>query len=264
MAIITPGNAFGADMGQDPAKRPLATVDGKPITEEDVTRYIMAMGRNGQAYNNPQGRAAVLEQLIAQRLFLLDAQRNLMEREPAFKEQLAVIKEQLLMEYAISKCVEAVKVKEEDVKSFYEAHKDQLNADETVNASHILVDSEEKANEIMASIQNGEISFEDAAKQYSSCPSSEQGGNLGDFGRGQMVPEFDTACFEMAEGEMRGPVQTQFGYHIIKLNKKNEATPMAYEDIKNELYAQVTREKQQAAYQSKVNQLKILYPVDKF
>jgi len=168
------------------------------------------------------------------------------------------------MEYAIAKCVESVKVKEEDVKAFYEAHKDQLNAEESVNASHILVDHEDKAKEIMDSIENGDITFEDAARQYSSCPSSAQGGNLGDFGRGQMVPEFDTACFEMAEGEIRGPVQTQFGYHIIKLNKKNEAAPMAYADIKDELAAQVTREKQQAAYQSKVNQLKILYPVDKF
>ena len=258
--ILTP-NSFGSN--PQPTARVLANVGGKPITEEDVTRFIMAMGRNGQAYNNPQGRAAVLEQLIAQRLFLLDAQRNLFEREQAFKDQLAAVKEQLLMEYAISKCVESVRVTEEDVRGYYDTHKDEMMDEETVNASHILVDSEEKATELLNAINAGEISFEDAARDNSSCPSSAQGGNLGDFGRGQMVPEFDTACFEMEEGEVRGPVKTQFGYHLIRLNKKNPAEALSYNDVRAQLYEQLTREKQQAAYQSKINQLKIMYPVDR-
>ena len=259
--ILTPGS-FGAN-NQAPTARVLANVAGKPITEEDVTRFIAALGRNAQAYNNPQGRAAVLEQLIAQRLFLLDAQRNLLERDQAFKDQLAAVKEQLLMEYAISKCVESVRVTEDEVRGYYDSHKEEMTEGETVNASHILVDSEDKANEILAALGAGEITFEDAAKAHSTCPSSQQGGNLGDFGRGQMVPEFDTACFEMAEGEVRGPVKTQFGYHLIRLNKKNEAQALSYNDVRAQLYEQLTREKQQAAYQSKINQLKIMYPVDK-
>ena len=259
--ILTPGS-FGAN-NQQPTARVLAQVNGKAITEEDVTRFIMAMGRNGQAYNNTQGRAAVLEQLIAQRLFLLDAQRNLYEREQAFKDQLAAVKEQLLMEYAISKCVESVRLTEEEVRAYYDSHKEEMTEGETVNASPILVDSEEKATELLAAINAGEISFEDAARDNSSCPSSAQGGNLGDFGRGQMVPEFDTACFEMEEGEVRGPVKTQFGYHLIRLNKKNAAEALSYNDVRAQLYEQLTREKQQAAYQSKINQLKIMYPVDR-
>ena len=258
--ILTP-NSFGTN--PQPTGKVLATVGGKPITEEDVTRFIMAMGRNGQAYNNPKGRAAVLEQIVAQRLFLLDAQRNLLERDQAFKDQLAKVKEQLLMEYAIAKCVESVRVTEEDVRGYYDTHKDEMVDEESVNASHILVDSEDKANALLASINAGEITFEDAARENSSCPSSAQGGNLGDFGRGQMVPEFDSACFDMEEGEVRGPIKTQFGYHIIRLNKKNPAETLSYNDVRSQLYEQLTREKQQAAYQSKINQLKILYPVDK-
>ncbi len=261
MAILIPGD-FAAEAKQN--GQVLANVGGKPITSEDVDRFMTAMGRQGQAYNNPQGRAAILEQLIAQRLFLLDAQRNLLEREPAFKEQLTAVKEQLLMEYAIAKCVDGVRVSEDETQTYYNEHKAELQAGETVNASHILVDSAEKATEILASIEAGEITFEDAAKSHSTCPSSAEGGNLGDFERGQMVPEFDQAVFDMAEGEVRGPVQTQFGYHLIRLNKKNEAQPLAYKDIKQELQAQLMREKQQSAYQSKINQLKILYPVDKF
>lgn len=263
MAILTPGDLNGSLNNTQPTGRVLAQVGGKPITEEDVTRFIQALGRNGQAYNNPQGRAAVLDQLIAQRLFLLDAQRNLYEREPAFKAQLAAVKDQLLMEYSITKCLQGVRVTEEEVKAYYEAHKDELQADESVNASHILVDSEEKAEQLLAAIRAGEISFEDAARQSSTCPSGQQGGSLGDFARGQMVPEFDQAVFALEEGELCGPVKTQFGYHLIRLNKKNAATPISYADIREELYQQVSQEKQQEAYQKKINQLKILYPVER-
>lgn len=262
MAILTPGDLSGS-LNTQPTSRVLAQVDGKPITEEDVSRFIQAMGRNGQAYNTPQGRAAVLDQLIAQRLFLLDAQRNLYEREPAFKAQLAAVKDQLLMEYSITKCLQGVRVTEEEVKAYYNEHKDDLQAEASVNASHILVDSEDRANELLADIRAGKISFEDAARQHSTCPSGKQGGSLGDFAQGQMVPEFDQAVFSMEEGELRGPVKTQFGYHIIRLNKKNEASPISYSDIREELYQQVSQEKQQEAYQKKINQLKLLYPVDK-
>ena len=134
---------------------------------------------------------------------------------------------------------------------------------ESVNASHILVDTEEKAVEILGKIKGGEISFEDAAREYSSCPSKDNGGNLGDFGRGQMVPEFDTAVFEMKVGEVTdAPVKTQFGYHLIKLNSKSEAAPVSLSEVHDELYGMLLNEKRRAAFESKINQLKIMYPVD--
>jgi len=83
-------------------------------------------------------------------------------------------------------------------------------------ARHILVDSEARCNEIKIEIENG-MSFEDAAKANSSCPSSAQGGDLGKFGPGQMVPEFDKAIFSGDVGVLYGPIQTQFGYHLIDI-----------------------------------------------
>ena len=83
-------------------------------------------------------------------------------------------------------------------------------------ARHILVDSEETCNEVKAEIENG-LSFEDAAKANSSCPSSAQGGDLGKFGPGQMVPEFDEAIFSGDVGVLYGPIETQFGYHLIDI-----------------------------------------------
>ena len=242
----------------------LATVGGMPITDTEVDEFLMSLGQRGQMYNNAEGRAIILEQLIGNKLLLLDAKRNLIEAEPAFKEQLAKLKDNLLANYAAEKAISGVSVSDKEASDYYEANKEKFSQGETVNASHILVDSEEKALELLAKIKAGECSFEDCAKENSSCPSGQQGGSLGDFGRGQMVPEFDTAVFEMAEGEItETPVKTQFGYHLIKLNKKSEATIPEFAEVAAEIKQGLLGEKRQKAYESKINQLKILYPVDK-
>lgn len=242
----------------------LATVGGAPITDEDVNEFLAGLGQRGSVYNTPDGRAMILEQLIGNKLLLLDAKRNLLEAQPEFKEQLARVKDQLLTNYAGEKAISAVTVSDKECEEYYNANLDKFNAGEVVNASHILVDSEEKALEILAKINAGELSFEDAAKEFSSCPSKEAGGNLGDFGRGQMVPEFDTAVFEMAVGEVTAtPVKTQFGYHLIKLNSKSEASTTPYAEISGEIKNALLLEKRRKAYESKINQLKIMYPVDK-
>lgn len=89
----------------------------------------------------------------------------------------------------------------------------------SVNASHILVDSKEEADMIKAKIDGG-ASFAAMAKQYSKCPSGQNGGSLGYFERGQMVRPFETAAFELPVGKVSEPVKTQFGWHIIKVYDK--------------------------------------------
>ena len=84
----------------------------------------------------------------------------------------------------------------------------------SVNAAHILVNSEKDAQNILARLEKGE-SFEALAKRFSKCPSKSKGGNLGWFNKGEMVPEFENAAFNGNKGEVVGPVKTQFGYHLI-------------------------------------------------
>lgn len=88
-------------------------------------------------------------------------------------------------------------------------------------ASHILVDTEARAQELKAEIEGG-ADFAQLAQKYSSCPSSQQGGALGTFGRGQMVPEFDEVVFSAPVGVVQGPVQTQFGYHLVLVTERND------------------------------------------
>ena len=241
----------------------LATVGGIAITDDEVTEFIAGLGQRGQNYNNPEGRKMVLNQLIGNKLLLLEAKRNLFEAEPAFKAQLQKIKDNLLASYAAEKAISTVSVSDKDAEDYYNANKEQFVTEESVNASHILVDNEQKALEILADIKAGKISFEDAAKEYSSCPSKNNGGNLGDFGKGQMVPEFDEAVFKMEIGEITdAPVKTQFGYHLIKLMSKKGEEVMPFASIKDDIKDALLNEKRRAAYDSKINQLKILFPVD--
>ncbi|MCF6207868.1 MAG: peptidylprolyl isomerase [Ghiorsea sp.] len=88
------------------------------------------------------------------------------------------------------------------------------------SARHLLVSTEEKCLEVKAEIEGG-LDFGEAAKKYSSCPSKAQGGDLGEFGPGQMVPEFDKVVFSADIGSIEGPVQTQFGYHLLEVTARS-------------------------------------------
>lgn len=241
----------------------VANVGPITVMESEIDEMLASLGQRGAAYNNPEGRRIILEQLIGNKLLLLDARKNLFETEPEFKAELARLKVELLINYAGNKVLSSVKVTRDEVAAYYEENKDRLGGGESVNASHILVESEEKALEILAKIKDGSISFEEAAEAHSTCPSGQRGGNLGDFTRGQMVPEFDAAVFAMNVGEITDePVKTQFGYHLIKLNSKNEASVPTLEEVEEQLTKMLLDDKRRRAYQSHINQLKILYPVE--
>ena len=89
------------------------------------------------------------------------------------------------------------------------------------SARHILVNSEEQCNDLKAQIEGG-ADFADLAKEHSGCPSGRDGGNLGEFGPGMMVPEFDKVVFSAPIGEVQGPVQTQFGYHLLEVTQRQD------------------------------------------
>ena len=89
------------------------------------------------------------------------------------------------------------------------------------SARHILVDSEVKCNDLIEQIEKGS-DFEELAKLHSKCPSGRQGGNLGEFGPGQMVPEFDRVVFNEEVGKPHGPVKTDFGYHIVEITSRTD------------------------------------------
>lgn len=128
-----------------------------------------------------------------------------------------------------------IEISDEDIEAYFEENKDQLGQEEEVKASHILVETEEAANEVKAKLNDGE-DFADLAREYSMDDSNkESGGELGFFGRGRMVPEFEETAFNMEVDTISEPVQTDYGYHIIKLEEKKEASQATLEDSKEEI-----------------------------
>ncbi len=91
----------------------------------------------------------------------------------------------------------------------------------TAQARHILVETEQQCLELKGAIENG-ADFAEIAEKYSQCPSGQNGGALGEFGQGQMVPEFDQVVFSEEVGKVHGPIKTQFGYHLVEITKRTE------------------------------------------
>lgn len=239
----------------------LAVVGTKEITAMDVDSALQSLGpQRAMQFQSEEGRAKLLEDLINQELFYLNAIDNNADEEEEFKNEMKKIKENFLKQYAIGKLLSEVKVEEKEAKEFYENNKEQFISAEGVQASHILVEDESQAKEISAELNNG-LSFEDAAKKYSKCPSNERGGDLGFFSKGQMVPEFENAAFSMEKGEVSEPVKTQFGYHIIKLTDKKDADTKSFDEVKDNIYGQLIHKQQQVTYFEKVEELKSKYSV---
>ena len=237
----------------------LATVAGEVITEADLNAFIQNMPKEQQMYaSNPQFRQQIVDQLINYRLFSKYAEDMKMDETAEFEAALNNARKEILASMAISETVKAVEVTEEDMKSFYEENSNYFEKGATVSAKHILVKEEDKCQEILEEIIAGKV-FEEAAQQYSTCPSGQKGGDLGEFGKGQMVKEFEEAAFTAEIGQVVGPVKTQFGYHLIKVESKNEAPVTPGEEVKEQIRRNLMQQKQNKAYADKAAELKAKY-----
>ena len=190
--------------------------------------------------------------------------------EEAFKERLAennitmeTVKESVVSGMLINAYLDS-KIDEDDIIVTDEEMKAEFNPEKARGAQHILIDTREakddaakaeaktKIKMILGKAKLGE-DFGELAKEYSDCPSSEQGGDLGKFSKGQMVPEFDEVVFNMNVGEISEVVETQFGYHIIKLNEivKND-----FEEMKEQLREKILNDKKRVNYEKFLTNLK--------
>jgi peptidyl-prolyl cis-trans isomerase C len=167
----------------------------------------------------------------------------------------------MLKQFSIRQLLESVEVSEEEMKDFYEQNQDRFEKGEEVTASHILVKTEDEAKAARERVVGGEA-FGDVAQDVSTCPSKERGGDLGAFSKGRMVPEFEQVAFDMEVDEISEPVKTQFGYHIIKVTDKSDASKLSYDETKGEIRQRLTVEKQNKVYLDKVEALKGAYDVE--
>ena len=243
----------------------LATVGDVEITDEEVQLFITHLGpQAAMQFNNPEGIKQVANELINQELLYLEAKKMGLDKEEDFLAELEKVKKNVLKQFAINKVMTSIEeVKEDELKEFYEEKKEFYTTPEMVNAKHILVEEEDTIAKVVKELEEGKT-FEDLAKEYSTCPSNERGGDLGEFGRGQMVPEFEEAAFKLEVGQVSEPVKTQFGYHLIKLENKIEAGVSEFEEVKEQIKQQILAMKQQEAYLGKTEELKNEFKVETF
>ncbi len=241
----------------------LAKVNGKEITQNDMNMLLHSLGQQRAAqFNSEEGRKHILNELINQNLFLMDARANKIDETKMFKEELERMIDTMMIQFRMNQVMGSVQVSDDELKEYYEVHKAHYSKQESVTASHILVASEDECRSIKEKITAGDVTFEDAAMEYSSCPSKQNGGSLGNFVRGRMVPEFDKAAFDMEVGEVSDPIQTQFGFHLIKVTEKTDAEPSTFEDSKEHVFNHLMQDRQKEVYMSKLEELKKQYTVE--
>ncbi|WP_027626665.1 peptidylprolyl isomerase [Clostridium lundense] len=240
----------------------LAVLNGREITQRELDETILKFPQERQSYlRTEEGRKQLLDEIVNFELIYNYAKDNNMEADKDYALQMERAKKEILTQVAIAKLLSQVKVSEEELENYYNNNKNMFMKEETISAKHILVDTLDKANDVIKCINEG-MTFEEAANKYSKCPSKSSGGNLGEFGKGRMVPEFEKAAFSLEVGVISAPVKTQFGYHIIKIESKNPASIIPLDEIRNDIRIQLLQQNQKKRYMEFTNELKNKYSVE--
>lgn len=161
----------------------------------------------------------------------------------------------ILKAYIEGEFYSKISIAEGDISKFYTDNEDKFVTPFQVKASHILIKEEEAMNTINEKIKAGE-SFEELAKESSECPSGQNGGDLGFFGKGKMVPEFETAAFALDINEISEPFKTDFGYHMVKVTDKNEGGKQILEEVSEGIKRHLEQMEAQKTISKKVTELR--------
>ncbi|MFO6465238.1 peptidylprolyl isomerase [Jannaschia sp. KMU-145] len=228
-------------MAQD-ADTVLATVGETEIT---LGHLIAMRERLPQQYQQLPDQAlydGMLEQLIQQQVLADAARADLSRANEIGLENEA----RAFLAGRVIDAAAAVTNTDAEIQAAYDAEYGATEPEPEFNASHILVETEAEAQALVAELEGG-ADFADLAREHSTGPSGPNGGELGWFGLGMMVPEFEGAVVDLAPGELGGPVQTSFGWHVIKLNETRQKAAPPLEEVRAELEQAVTTQKVDAA-----------------
>ncbi len=225
----------------EPGNPVVAVVDGKEITRVDVYRYIKSMPQNLQQLPAATIYPLALEQVVNMRLVQNKAEAaKLGENEEVLKE-LEMAKQQIIRNVYLQEQVDK-KISDADLKKLYKEYIAKVPDVKQRRASHILLENEEKAKEVIAKLEDG-ADFATLAQEMSTGPTGPKGGDLGFFAKEEMVPEFAEAAFSINKGAYSNkPVKTEFGYHVIKVTDTRDLPKPTFEEMKPNLEAEKRRE----------------------
>jgi peptidyl-prolyl cis-trans isomerase C len=236
----------------------VAKVDGREITDSDMALAESEIGLELGSAPAEQKRRYLVEYLIETNLFASAADSEKMTSGPDFEKRLAFSKLRAAQQVYFDKKIKDA-IGEGAAKGFYEDQVQKIKTEDEVNARHILVGDETQANEIAGKLAKGG-DFAALAKEFSvDGGSKENGGDLGFFGKGQMVPAFEKVAFELAKGETSKPVQSQFGWHIIRIEDKRQKPPPSFDQVKGQIMGQLMKSQAQTVLGDLRKKAKIEY-----
>ncbi|MEM6390420.1 MAG: peptidylprolyl isomerase [Pseudomonadota bacterium] len=212
----------------------LASVDGVDITLGHVIAAVSLLPAQYQGLPDDTLFNGILDQMIQQQVLAASAEGDIDRQSELVleNERRAVLAGTLMARVAEEP------ITDEDVQAEYDMVFADFEASEEYNAAHILVETEEEANALVEEL-NGGADFAELAAERSIGPSGPNGGDLGWFGQGMMVPEFEGAVLELEVGEVSAPVQTQFGWHVIILNETRSQQPPSVDEVRAEIEEQI-------------------------
>ncbi len=260
-ALILAIAVFGCAKKEDAGNIVLARISNTVITSNDLKAKIAKMP---PYYQNVAAKnlKRYIDDIIVETLCYEEGVRKGIDRDKEVKEVVNEAKKKIVMAKLIKNEVEdKIVITEAEMKKFYDEYKDQFKTPEMWRASHILVSDEKEALTALDQLAKG-AKFEDVAKEHSIDATANRGGDVGFFREGQLVPDFEKACIKLDVGQTSGIVQTQFGYHIIKLTDKKEPGVKSYEEAKRAIEAELKKTKRQEIFKTFIAGLKSKYVVE--
>lgn len=242
-AILAGAPCFGGSkaLADDPV---LAKLNGKEIRESDLKLVEAEVGPELANVPPANRRRLMLEFLIEMQIFADAADAEKLSSGPEFEKRLAYWTTRAKRDAYYETSIKG-SVSDALAKGIYDDKVKMIPQEDEVSARHILVDTEEKAKEVFDKIGQGEP-FAKLAETYSNDPGSKaDGGNLGYFGKGQMVKEFEDAAFALKKGEVSKPIQSKFGWHVIKVEDKRVKPLPTFEEVKSQIVHSVVQQKSQ-------------------
>lgn len=243
LALLLASASFIPAKAQN-AAAPVATVNGRAITEAELKTAEAEMGDALANIPAEQRRDQLIDYLVSVRLLSDAARKEKLDAAPDYAQRRAFNEDKMLMEMLMRDKV-AKAVTPEAIKAFYQERLKSVKPEEEVRARHILLENEDQAKKAIADI-NGGKKFEEAAKELSKDPgSAKEGGDLGYFTKDRMVPEFSKAAFEAPVGKLiPTPVKSQFGWHVIKVEDRRKQMPPDLAAVEPQIRMFLTRKAQ--------------------
>ncbi len=246
LTLSLPLTAQETAMAEVTADTVVATVDGVDITVGHMIAMRMTLSEQNKQLPDDVLFEGLLERIIQQRA----VSQSVAELDKGTELAIENERSALIASRKVTEMAEAIEITEADLQAAYDAQYAEFEPIKEYNSYHILVATEGKAEAIVAELEAG-ADFAQLAREKSTGPSGPNGGDLGWFTRGRMVPEFEEAVLELRAGEISDPVQTQFGWHLILLKERRKSAAPSFEEVRGAL----TQELQDAAVEARVSDL---------